>query len=118
LRLDLSSINSSFLLGVAALASTTASADSHVPSPSIRVKFWTAWKTSQQVAVELLFDLQRVCSTRIHSPPIDGMQPAEVEVRFVKHQLILLAWCGCVGKYDGILDGLENQPASGGRIAL
>ncbi|KAJ6136928.1 hypothetical protein N7497_012180 [Penicillium chrysogenum] len=34
LSLDLSSINSSFSLGVAALASTTASADSHVPSPN------------------------------------------------------------------------------------
>ncbi|KAJ5245006.1 hypothetical protein N7489_005102 [Penicillium chrysogenum] len=34
-------------------------------------------------------------------PFIDGRQPAEVEFRFVKHQLILLAWCGCVGKYDG-----------------
>ncbi|CAG8083317.1 unnamed protein product [Penicillium nalgiovense] len=34
LRLDLSSINSSFSLGVAALASTTASADSHIPSPN------------------------------------------------------------------------------------
>jgi hypothetical protein len=32
LSLDLSSIDSSFSLGVAALASTTASADSHVPS--------------------------------------------------------------------------------------
>ena len=34
-------------------------------------------------------------------PPIDERQPAEVEFRFVKHRLILLAWCGCVGKYDG-----------------